>query len=66
MKHFAILITMVLIPLYLIGCRAEVKPSNDSTKIEVEVPKVEIKNAPDLDPRTDHDVDIKTPTSNNK
>ena len=65
MKHFAVLI-MMLVSLSLIACRAEVKPSNDSTKVEIEGPKVEIKKTPDLDPRTDHDVDIKTPGSGNK
>jgi len=65
MKHFAVLI-MTLVSLSLVACRAEVKPSNNSTKVEVEVPKVEIKKTPDLDPRTDDDVDIKTPASGNK
>lgn len=65
MKHCAVL-KMMVVSLSLVGCRAEVKPSNDSTKVEIEVPKVEVKKTPDLDPRTDHDVDIKTPTSGNK
>ena len=66
MKHFAALLIMLSLPPLLIGCRAEVKPSDDSTKVQVEIPKVEIKKTPDLDPRTDHDVDIKTPTSDNE
>ena len=47
----------------LVGCRAEVKSTPNSIKVEVEVPKVEIKKTPDLNPKTDDDVDIKTPTA---
>lgn len=44
------------------GCRGDVKTTPDSTKIELEVPKVEVgKEKIDLDPRTDGDVDIDTP-----
>jgi hypothetical protein len=43
------------------GCRADVQTTSDSVKMEAEVPKVEVKGTPDLDPRTDHDVDVKTP-----
>jgi hypothetical protein len=45
----------------MVGCRAEVKSTPDSNKIEVEVPKVEVNKTPDLDPKTDDDVDVKTP-----
>lgn len=45
-----------------IGCTGNVETTDDSTKIEAEVPKVEIGDeTPDLDPRTDDDVDIDTP-----
>lgn len=44
------------------GCTAKTKTTEDSTKVEVELPKVEVKKTPDLDPRTDDDVDVKTPT----
>jgi hypothetical protein len=44
------------------GCMADVSETPDSTKVEVETPKVEVGEAPvDLDPRTDDDVDIDTP-----
>ncbi len=50
-----------------VGCRAEVKTTEDSHRIEVEVPKVEIGDEPvDLDPDTDADVDIDTPAPGDK
>jgi hypothetical protein len=64
-KHCFIFLAMMLVPWCVVGCRAEVKPTKDSTKIEVEVPKVEVKKTPDLDPRTDDDVDVKTPSTSN-
>jgi hypothetical protein len=46
----------------MLGCSADVETTDDSHKIEVEVPKVEVGDEPvDLDPRTDEDVDIDTP-----
>ena len=45
-----------------LGCSSNVETTDDSTKIEAEVPKVEVGDeAPDLDPGTDDDVDIDTP-----
>ena len=50
-----------------VGCTADVKETDDSTKIEVETPKVEIGDAPvDLDPRTDDDIDVDTPAPGDK
>jgi hypothetical protein len=47
---------------FAIGCTGNVETTDDSTKIEAEIPKVEVGDkTPDLDPRTDHDVDIDTP-----
>jgi hypothetical protein len=44
------------------GCTGDVQTTDDSVKIEAEVPKVEVGDeTPDLDPRTDDDVDIDTP-----
>jgi hypothetical protein len=40
--------------------RAKVEPTEDSTKVEIEVPKVEVNKTPDLNPATDDDVDIDT------
>ena len=46
----------------MLGCTAKVEPTEDSTRVEVEVPKLEIGEQPaDLDPATDEDVDIDTP-----
>ncbi|MGB7327321.1 MAG: hypothetical protein WBD31_20765 [Rubripirellula sp.] len=51
-----------LISISLVGCDGSAGTTDDSTRIEVEVPKVEIGDAPiDLDPTTDNDVDIDTP-----
>jgi hypothetical protein len=45
-----------------LGCRGDVKTTPDSTKIEVEVPKIEVgKDKLDLNPKTDGDLDIDTP-----
>jgi hypothetical protein len=57
-QHACCLGTLAL----LIGCSANVETTDDSHKIEAEVPKVEVGDQPiDLDPRTDDDVDIDTP-----
>ena len=60
MKYFSICL-MLFASFALVGCRAEVKTTKDSTKVEAELPKVEINKTPDLDPKTDDDVDVKTP-----
>jgi hypothetical protein len=45
-----------------IGCSADVTTTEDSHKVEIETPKVEVGDEPvDLDPRTDDDVDVDTP-----
>jgi hypothetical protein len=50
-----------------LGCTGNVETTDDSTKIEAEVPKVEVGDeTPDLDPRTDDDVDIDTPAPGDK
>jgi hypothetical protein len=44
-----------------------VETTDDSVKMEAEVPKVEIgEETPDLDPRTDDDVDVDTPLPGDK
>jgi hypothetical protein len=44
------------------GCAGEVTTTDDSTKLEVEGPKLETgEGETDLDPSTDDDVDIDTP-----
>lgn len=50
-----------------LGCTGNFETTDDSTKIEAEVPKVEVGDeTPDLDPRTDDDVDIDTPAPGDK
>jgi hypothetical protein len=44
------------------GCSSNVETTDDSTRIETKVPKVEVGDrTPDLDPSTDDDIDIDTP-----
>jgi hypothetical protein len=56
---------LVAVALTSAGCKSEVSTTKDSVKIEAEVPKVEVNKTPDLDPRTDDDVDVKTPNTSN-
>jgi hypothetical protein len=59
----------VYLPLLLLalGCTGNVETTDDSVKMEAEVPKVEIGDeTPDLDPSTDDDVDIDTPAPGDK
>lgn len=45
-----------------LGCSGDVQTTDDSVKLEAEIPKVEIgEKTPDLDPGTDDDVDVDTP-----
>lgn len=58
---------LLLVPLAALGCRADVSTTEDSTKLEVEGPKVETGDAPvDLNPATDDDIDIDTPAPGDK
>jgi hypothetical protein len=44
------------------GCTGSVETTDDSTRVETDLPKVEVGDRkPDLDPRTDDDVDVDTP-----
>ncbi|QDS89147.1 MULTISPECIES: hypothetical protein [Rosistilla] len=48
--------------LCLCGCDGNVETTDDATRIEAEIPKLEIGDQPlDLQPSTDGDVDIDTP-----
>ncbi|QDS92835.1 hypothetical protein FF011L_15840 [Roseimaritima multifibrata] len=48
----------------IVGCDGSADLTEDSTRLEVEVPKVEIGEEPvDMDLGTDDDVDIDTPVS---
>jgi hypothetical protein len=54
--------SLLLTGFLLTGCTAEVQPTDDSERISVEVPKVEVGDEPvDLDPATDDDIDVDTP-----
>ena len=63
MTRFALWTTMlVALAPFSLGCTGDVETTDDSTKLELEGPKVEIgEEDPDLDPTTDDDVDIDTP-----
>ena len=62
MKYFASALLMASL-----GCTAGVDTTDDSVKMEAEVPKVEIGDeTPDLDPTTDDDVDIDTPAAGDR
>jgi hypothetical protein len=46
------------------GCSGSVETTEDATRVETDLPKVEVGDrTPDLDPSTDDDVDIDTPAS---
>jgi hypothetical protein len=67
MKRRRTCCTASLAFLSALGCTADVKETDDSTKIEVETPKVETGEAPfHLDPRTDDDIDVDTPAPGDK
>jgi hypothetical protein len=54
--------TPLLLALQFAGCTSSVEETEDSVRIEVEIPKVETgEQPPDLDPGTDDDVDVDTP-----
>ena len=62
MKSINAILLFATLALLALGCTAEVKPTDDSIKFEADLPKVEVgEESPDLDPRTDDDVDIDTP-----
>ena len=53
---------LLLIAVGTFGCSGRVATTEDSVRVEGEVPKVEVGDAPiDMDPRTDGDIDIDTP-----
>jgi hypothetical protein len=58
-------LSILIVPaalLFAAGCAGDVSTTDDSTKMEVEGPKLETGDAEtDLDPSTDDDVDIDTP-----
>lgn len=55
-------LALILAAIAAIGCSGKISTTDDSTKVEMEGPKVEVGDeTPDLDPRTDDDVDVDTP-----
>jgi hypothetical protein len=53
-----------LLAVMTLGCRADVETTPDSTRVEIEGPRVETGDQPlDLDPRTDDDLDVDTPAT---
>lgn len=66
MKSITITLLM-FVGMAAVGCTGKVETTDDSVKVEGEVPKVEVGDAPiDLDPRTDKDIDIDTPAPGDK
>jgi len=62
MKYVKLCLASLVITYAAWGCSAKVETTDDSTKVEAEVPKVELGDKPvDLDPSTDDDVDVDTP-----
>jgi len=67
MNKRAILPLLLTLAVGPIGCTADVETTDDSVKVEAEGPKVEVgEETPDLDPRTDDDVDVDTPLSGDR
>jgi hypothetical protein len=59
--HSPVAVLLIALP-FISGCDGSASTTDDSTKLELEVPKVEIGDDPmDLNPATDVDVDIDTP-----
>ena len=62
MKPIKATLLFVTLAVVALGCTADVKPTDDSIKFEADLPKIEVgEESPDLDPRTDDDVDVDTP-----
>jgi hypothetical protein len=53
---------LLLLATTIAGCSGSVETTDDSTRVETDLPKVEVGDQkPDLDPRTDDDIDVDTP-----
>jgi hypothetical protein len=62
MKTHAWCACLLTTALGIAGCTAEVQSTDDSQRVTVETPKVEVGDAPvDINPATDEDVDVDTP-----
>lgn len=59
--HFSVAVLFVALA-FAVGCSGSASTTDDSAKLELEVPKVEVGDEPlDLNPATDGDIDIDTP-----
>jgi hypothetical protein len=55
-------VLLLLSVLVSAGCTGDVETTDDSTRVQTDLPKVEVgEGRPDLDPRTDDDIDVDTP-----
>lgn len=62
MTTFRTLLVTSILAAFTIGCSADVTPTDDSIKVEAELPKIEVgEKSPDLNPQTDADIDVDTP-----
>jgi hypothetical protein len=62
MKTSVLVVPVLLSGIAACGCTADVTPTEDSQRVSVEVPKVDVgDDQVDLDPGTDDDVDVDTP-----
>jgi hypothetical protein len=53
---------LLLFATTMTGCSGSVETTDDSTRIQTDLPKVEVGDRkPDLDPATDDDIDVDTP-----
>ncbi|QEG38450.1 hypothetical protein [Roseimaritima ulvae] len=54
--------SLMLTSAAILGCDGEAGVTEDSTRLEVEMPRVDVGDEPlDMNPATDDDVDIDTP-----
>jgi len=66
-QYFLASMILALGMLCMAGCEARVDTTDDSSRIELEGPKVERGDEDiDLDPTTDDDIDIDTPIEGDK
>ncbi len=55
------LLLLTVVAFIIVGCDGDVGTTDDSTRIEVQIPKVDVGNDPiDMDPSTDGDIDMDT------
>jgi hypothetical protein len=66
-KHWTTGLVVLSLAMGAMGCTGNVETTDDSVRLEANVPKVEMGDkSVDLDPGTDDDVDIDTPLPGDK